>query len=370
MNTGKQTAKTKKAAKQLVAAKLNKKNATKVVEVKLHGDAKKKEAAVRAKARDAASQKKPQKRVEKETRKKLAESSIKQKPAAVKQKTAPVAEPQAADMSAMQELLNPSPRILKTFRDAAKHSRKLLRETKRAVKGSFRFLAKPPQKAKGYLFDLRLHSPASHGYFSPGGVEPISAIVRLAKVKGLQMIGLTDYYNASYVDQIKLKALEAGITVLPGIDLRCEVAGCTEIYITVLFPEQTTGADLFALLDELRVPGSAYGSGGYVISLPFAQVVQTIEARQGLIIPTRVDKTPYRQLAIQTLVETFGFHAFDLVHPENPEFFRRNWPAGEFTFFSFSNANALGQIGNRAVKVKLSTLDYQGLKERVQRRVA
>ena len=41
---------------------------------------------------------------------------------------------------------------------------------------------------------------------------------------------------------------------------------------------------------------------------------------------------------------------------------------GGFTFFSFSNANSLAQVGTRVTKAKLVSPDFQGIKQLVARR--
>lgn len=266
-------------------------------------------------------------------------------------------------------LPTPTPAMLRSFRKAAKRSRDLAKKMQR--KGSrAQFLAKPIKNGKKYTLDLRIHSPGTLGYFSTGGVDPGPALVRLAKVKGIDCIGLTDYYNASYVDLVREVAVQSGITIIPGVDLRCKVGACDEVYLVCLFPEQFTGADIFRVLDELRVPKEAYGRRDYCLETDLADVVQTVERNGGIIIPSRLDKTPYRQLVIPMLVERFGLRAFDLVHPENPEFFQDRWPDGGFTFFSFSNANALAQIGSRVAEVKLTNPGFEGVKEIAQRKQA
>ena len=72
---------------------------------------------------------------------------------------------------------------------------------------------------------------------------------------------------------------------------------------------------------------------------------------------------------VDQLVEKFGIRAFDLTYPENTDFFRERWPAGQFTFFSFSNSTALAQIGSRIAKVKLTTPTFEGIKELVTRKL-
>lgn len=263
----------------------------------------------------------------------------------------------------------PSSEMLQSFRDAAQATKKRLNDAKKAKAAKANFLYKPSRKGKKYELDLRIHSPGTLGYFAAGGVEPAAALTRLAKAKGIDMIGVTDFYNASFVDLIQKAPKAHKLTVLPGVDINCRVGACEKVQLTCLFPEGTPSSELYSVLTALGVPKQARGDSDYVVGKDFEDVLEIVESAGGVLIPSRIDKTPYRQLAIQPLVEQFGFHAFDLVHPEQPELFKSHWPEGEFTFFSFSNAHALAQIGSRTSSVKLPTPGFEGLKERVRRRV-
>ena len=258
--------------------------------------------------------------------------------------------------------------LLRPFREAAKKNKKLQRERDKLKGRRSSFLAKPLKKGKKYVVDLRVHSPGSVGFFSTGGVDPAPALVRLAKVKGIDIVGLTDSFEASYIDEVKRSAEKSGVTIIPGVELCCKIADCNEISILALFPETFTGEGVYSVLAELGVPQSAFGRNNYSIGLAFRDVLQIIESKGGVVIPSRVDKTPFRHLAIPTMVEEFGIHAFDLIHPDSPEFFREHWPEGQFTFFSFSNANALGQIGSRTSNLRLARTGFEGIRELVRRR--
>lgn len=231
-----------------------------------------------------------------------------------------------------------------------------------------RFLAIPPKKGKQYALDLRIHSPGTQGFFSTGGVDPGAAFVRLAKVKGLDMMAVTDYNNAEFIDVVKSQAANSKLTVIPGVDLRCKINSCDEIYLIALFPDSYGSAEVFKVLFELGVPRWARGKEEYCLDKDFSEIVRIVESNAGVLIPTRVDKTPFRQLALPTLIDEYGLHAFDLVHPENTEVFKTRWPNGEFTFFCFSNANSLAQLGSRIEKVKLTKPGFEGIRELVQRR--
>jgi hypothetical protein len=260
----------------------------------------------------------------------------------------------------VQALLAPTEEMLKPFREAAKRNQANQKAKQKEVKQK-NFLAKPQKTGKKVTVDLRLHSPMSEGYFSTGGVDPAGAMVRLAKAKGIDMIAVTDYHSAEFVDII---------TVLPGVDLRCRINACNEVYFVALFEEGKSSDDLYRVLAKIGVPLSARGSKDYVVGKSLKEIIEVVEEEGGILIPSRIDKTPNRLNTAKTLVEEFGFHAFDMVHPENPDYFKDRWPGGEFTFFSFSNANSLGQIGSRTFSTKMPSEGFKGLKELVGRRRA
>lgn len=265
-------------------------------------------------------------------------------------------------------ILSPTTKMLSPFRKAAKENRRKQKEIERERREKRSFLAKQVKEGKQYTVDLRIHSPGSRGYFSLGGVDCGAALVRVAKVKGLDVIAITDHYNASHVDEVRQVGLEENIHVIPGIDLRCRIGECDEVFVTALFPETFDGSRLFGVIAELGVPEDAYGDVRYILGCSFNEVIEIVERNEGVVIPTRIDKTPYQQLAVPHLIEEYGFHAFDIVHPENLEFFRERWPEGQFTFFTFSNANSLAQVGSRVGKVRLTVPGFEGIKQLVQRR--
>jgi hypothetical protein len=273
-------------------------------------------------------------------------------------------QPQPAEMITI-----PTEKLLRPFRRAAELNRQQAKKLQRARAQKGSFLAKPVKKGKRYLLDLRVHSPGTVGYFANGGIEPGPALTRLASVKGLHMIGLAEYYDAAYVDQVR-RALPADseLVILPGVVLCCELASCRDVPLLVLFPQTFDSAAVLRFLDALGVPPAMRGRKDYCLPMDFGKILEIIDRQGGIAIPSRVDKTPYRQLAIPELVEHYGLHAFDLAHPDSPDLFRDRWPSGGFTFFSFSSANALGQIGNRVGKVSLATLDFEGLRDIVKRR--
>ncbi len=222
-------------------------------------------------------------------------------------------------------------------------------------------------KQKSYIMDLRIHSPASLGYLGIEGIDTAPALVRLAQVKGLDLIAVTDYHSGTFIDRVKEAALQSSVTVLPGTVLHTTVPGCSDVVICAIFPENFGTKEVQAFLTELGVPKSAAGDKSFVVKQPFEHILAKIDEYSGVALPSRMDKTPYRMAIVPTLVEKYGFRAFDLAYADSVRYFKSRWPKIKFQLFSFSNANALAQVGSRIAKVKLQDPGFAGVRELIGR---
>lgn len=227
------------------------------------------------------------------------------------------------------------------------------------------------RSSKGnYVVDLKVNSPVSLGYLNIEGLDSAPAIVRISKVKGLDVIAITDLYSGDFVDQLVSAAQGSPLTVIPGTSLRCKVGSCDDIILSCLFPESTTSAQITSFLQQLQVPADAKGNTAFILPQPMDQILHVLESFSGIAIPTRVDKTPLRLAVLGELVETYGFRAFDLAYSDSAAIFKKRWPRTAFKLFSFSDANALAQIGSRSAKMKLQTPGFAGIKEIFARQVS
>lgn len=225
-------------------------------------------------------------------------------------------------------------------------------------------------RGKAYKLDLRIHSPVSLGYQAISGLETAPALVRLAKVKGLDVIAITDSNSGEYIEKIVEAAKGTPLTVVPGVEIRCVLGDCDDVVLTCLFPEELGASIVKTLLDKLEIPKEAAGNSDYICKKSLRDVISCVDALEGVIFPCRMDKTPQRMRVIPKLVEEFGFRAFDLAYPETAKYFKRSWPKMKFNLFSFSEAKALAQVGSRTAKVKLSNPGFHGIKEFVAREAA
>lgn len=231
-------------------------------------------------------------------------------------------------------------------------------------------IEKSKTRQKSYVMDLRVQSPASMGYLGVEGLDSAPAIVRLAKVKGLDVIAITDFYSGEFIDRMVTAAKSSPLTVIPGVSVRCRVKTCSDVVISCLFPESITSQGISEFLRELQVPEDARGNPDYVITASIDQLLHSLSTRNGIAIPSRLDKTPHRMSIIPELVETYGFRAFDLAYADSSSYFKKRWPKLKFQLFTFSDANALAQIGSRNAKVKMPTPGFEGLKELIGREQA
>jgi hypothetical protein len=229
---------------------------------------------------------------------------------------------------------------------------------------------KTKTRQKSYVMDLRVQSPASMGYFGVDGLDSAPAIVRLAKVKGLDLIAITDFYSGEFIDRMVIAAKSSPLTVISGVSVRCRIKTCSDVIISCLFPESITSAGIADFLRELNVPTEARGNPDYVMTATIDQLLHALSTRNGIAIPSRLDKTPHRMSIIPELVETYGFRAFDLAYMDSAAFFKKRWPKLKFHLFTFSDANALAQIGTRNAKVKMPTPGFEGLRGLIAREQA
>ncbi|MCI5066414.1 hypothetical protein MRY87_11880 [bacterium] len=222
---------------------------------------------------------------------------------------------------------------------------------------------KSTARKKSYALDLRIHSPASLGYLGIDGIDTAPAMVRLAKVKGLDVIAVTDFHSGGFIDRVAEAAEGSQLTVLPGVSLRCSLEHCDEVILIAIFPEQYRAADVGRFLEDINVPKDQIGNEHYTVKTPLSTILSVIDSHSGFAIPSRMDKTPHRLNALIELVEKYGFRTFDLAYGDTEEFFRQNWPEERFNLYSFSNASALAQVGNRHAQVQLAAPSFQHIKD-------
>lgn len=238
----------------------------------------------------------------------------------------------------------------------------------KATTGSLREQIEKQPAKRSCSIDLRVHNPAVVGYSGVEGIDPARALLSLARVKGIDILGVSDLYATDFIDKVQRVGSDSGVTVIPGVDLRCRIDGCDDVLLSCLFPEVSDSLFLGEFLRSVGVPRSAVGSDRFIIERSVDEIIRMTEERKGIILPVRIDKTPLRAQVIPALVERWGFRTFDLAYAESAQYFSQRWPDEKFNLFTFSNAFALAQVGTRSVRTKLSSPDFSGVRNLLARR--
>ena len=217
---------------------------------------------------------------------------------------------------------------------------------------------------KSFKIDLRILPPSNLGPFAISGLAIAPAIIKLCKVKKIDVIGIIDRFQGDFIDKLQKLSYDYPITILPALDLQVKVDKFDDIILTCFFESTETSETIKDFLRLLNVDESCYGQEFYPVKLSLDEILEHLDAFNGFAIPSRCDKTPNRKCAIPILVERYGFRTFEVAYQDDTKaMFKKLWPKERFNIFSFSNANALAQVGNRAEKIKLEELNFSGLKD-------
>lgn len=238
-------------------------------------------------------------------------------------------------------------------------------DSRKTIKGKATPLSEQIEKQptrRTYSIDLRVHNPALSGFSGIDGIDPARALVSLARVKGIDILAISDFYTTEFAERVQLARGEQSLVVIMGVDIRCRIGPCDDVVISCLFPDRRESLAVSSLLKQLGVPRSAAGSNRYIVSQSLEKIITLTEEQGGAILPIRPDKTPLRAQAIPELVERLGFRSFDLAYAESARYFATRWPEEQFNLFNFSNAFALAQVGTRSVRIRLSSPDFQGIR--------
>jgi PHP family Zn ribbon phosphoesterase len=133
-----------------------------------------------------------------------------------------------------------------------------------------------PVQRKGlerFKLDLHVHTRASHDW--QGGQVDASAVVKEAIDKGLDAIAVTDHGTGQWIDNVCNAAKGTALKVFPGVELN-NLAGNEGIHLVVLFPLETTSADVDRFLTKI---GAVSGTGKNLTrSAPTAGPLDVLDA--------------------------------------------------------------------------------------------
>lgn len=173
-----------------------------------------------------------------------------------------------------------------------------------------------------FFYDLHMHSD-----LSPCGEKEMTPnnIVNMAKLKGLDVIALTDHNSAANLPSLEIVALQAGIRVIPAI----EITSKEDVHLLAYFrdfrdaehignlvyaslPDMKSNPGIFGeqniydendkitgTLDKLLINASKYS---------ISEIIKMVTMRNGIVIPAHVEKKAYGIIGVLGFIPPdYGF---------------------------------------------------------------
>lgn len=230
-------------------------------------------------------------------------------------------------------------------------------------------------------YDLHLHS-----CLSPCGDEDMTPnnLVNMAVIKELDLIALTDHNTCRNCPAVLEVAKEAGIRVIPGMELTT----AEEVHMVCLFPtlenamafDEYVYARLLDVKNEPRIFGEQnilnaddipVGSLDKLLvnatSIEIARTPALVDSFGGICYPAHIDRQSYSVLAnLGCIPPECGFTAVEVHNPE--KFFADGYGdiRKEYYVVTSSDAHRLEDIAERERCIHLETADFAGLRRRLE----
>ena len=226
-------------------------------------------------------------------------------------------------------------------------------------------------------YDLHLHS-----CLSPCGDEDMTPcnLVNMAKLNGLDVIALTDHNSCKNCAAAMAAGGEAGITVIPGMEL------CTseEIHVVCLFPSLEQAMAFDALVEKRIVPVEnkpdifgeqfLYDENDHIIgrednllimatTIGVYEVIPLVEACGGFCYPAHVDKAANSITAcLGDLPEDIGFSAAELSPRADWKAMKEQYPIlSKMFLLSSSDAHYLEHIAEPRLTLEAEENTPEGI---------
>lgn len=229
-------------------------------------------------------------------------------------------------------------------------------------------------------FRADLHT---HTVLSPCGdleMSPVN-IVRKAKEKGIDILGITDHNSTLHAPLIKELGAKEGIMVLMG----AEVTTKEEVHCLCFFECEDTLSDFQKYINMYlpNIPNDTSKFGYQVVVNEQEEIIDEVECLlisglhqsidqiekmvhdiNGLFIPAHINKT------VNSIISQLGFLPPDLKvdalelsqHTTKSEFLKKNKYLSKYNFIQSSDAHYINNIGNTWTNFYLEELSFEEVK--------
>ncbi|MDP3387059.1 MAG: PHP domain-containing protein [Eubacteriales bacterium] len=172
------------------------------------------------------------------------------------------------------------------------------------------------------FYDLHIHSD-----LSPCGEKEMTPnnIVNMARLKGLDVIAVTDHNSAANLSALEAVASHSDIKFIPGI----EITSKEDVHLLAYFKEckdaEKIGNDIYASLPDIKNNARIFGEQNiydeedHVIgsldkllinasSFSITEIIKMVSLRNGIVIPAHVEKKAYGIIGVLGFIPPdYGF---------------------------------------------------------------
>lgn len=240
----------------------------------------------------------------------------------------------------------------------------------------------PDRGARYFRADLQVHTPVDRRWPGPAPGDPDARsqvaldYLRAAKDRGIELVGITEHHDVSWIDSLRHAAKTLGMYLLPGFEVESQEG----VHVLCLFEHSAKVVVLGEILAQLGLPHERRQANKLTeirSTLPFAEVIRKVQGECGGICiaahvtsdkgllktlegGARADawKTP-ELLAVQVPTTVTNEGTRRILENGDPNFLRDRVLAQVLT----SDARSLDEIGTQSVWIKMQRPGVQGLRQ-------
>ncbi len=216
-------------------------------------------------------------------------------------------------------------------------------------------------------YDLHIHtalSPCADNDMTPNN------IVNMARLKGLDIIAITDHNSCKNVAACIKCAENSDLTVVPGM----EIETCEEVHMLALFDNTDSLGELekavkkslpniknrrdifgdqFIMDSDDNIVGEIDNLLVTATSLSVDSATDIVRSLGGVIVPAHIDKDAYSILSNLGFIPDNGYTAFEIKNPQKKDEIVRNNNLKNSVIIHDSDAHFLWDIHEREFSMDL-----------------
>lgn len=253
----------------------------------------------------------------------------------------------------------------------------------------FTHIIEKPNGAKFYWADLHIHTPKWHGFKLPKGINLTDEnskrkfakeYIKRAQETCINLIGITEHNDASWVDYIREAAKDSNIVVFPGFEITTQ-SGADGIHVICLFNPDTPKDILDGLLSNFGLlPGSRFNPDGSpkAVNKDFKTIIESVKQQGGICIAAHMSSNNGLLCKVEGQIRRDLFTNPDLLAGEIPsgreelgnfekkvvsnemDAYKRKFP---IACINSSDAKSIEEIGKKKTFIKISSFTVEGLRE-------